>query len=166
LFGGIGIGFAYGVARRFLPGPAWFGGVVVVVLVAGVFGAASDFTNPDSRDFVLLTPKPVIAAMLLALILLTGATLGGLYEWLHRTMPLFARNWASLRWYVPAFALIAFPPAAILALVVVGLSTVIPDGARRFAENRAVVRAAGTVLAAASAIAALTLVNDLATIAS
>jgi hypothetical protein len=86
------IGLAYRLVRRWLPGPAALAGVTVTAMAAAIFGRAIDLTSPSNLDFAILRPRPLIAAMLLALIVLYGATLGATHEWLDRRIPVLTRS--------------------------------------------------------------------------
>lgn len=164
LMGGA-FGVTYALLRRFLPGPAWMAGLIPAVLGAGLFGRGSDLTNPDNKDFTLLDPKPLLALMLLAMIVLAGMTLGATYEWLSTRVPLPSRKGTAMLWYLPIAPLVLMPlnPAALVVGGAVG--AVAPASVRDWFRSRTVARVGGTLIAIASALAALRVGADLLTIA-
>lgn len=161
-FGGV-LGLFYALLRRYLPGPAWFSGSIVAVILAGIAGPG-DFTDPGNSDFAILEPTWLIALMLVALIVLYGTTLGAMYEWFNERVPRLSRGRAAW-WYLPVLLTGLMPfNVAIVGIAGIG-GAVLPASVRDAFRNRTLARWIGTIVAIACAYMAFTLATDLLQIA-
>jgi len=154
IFVGIGFGvlgaLVYGVVGRFLPKRAWLSGVVLGLLVLGVF-ARRDPLSPHNRDFHIVSPVLLAVAMIVALFLIYGTTVTALAARLERAYPQLEAKPRSLVAFVPLLVL-AIPPLtlAIAGAILVGAVSGRFPGAVRAGRSNLVSRAGIAVVAIAT----------------
>lgn len=159
-------GVAYRFVRRWLPSRTWVAGLCFAALPAAALGRVINFTNPLNKDFSILSPTPLIALMIVALIALYGVTLAATHEWLERRMPLLGRSPKSWATYLPLLVTFLNPfmgPAVALGTVMAGLAP------RGFGEDLGRGEASGVVtrvLTAVASAAGLFVLSDLVRIAT
>jgi hypothetical protein len=83
IFGGVVGGMLYVLLRRWLPRPAWLGGLALGFLLLVVF-ARLDPLSPDNRDFAILHPTWFAVVLVAVLFPLFGLTVAALVERLDR----------------------------------------------------------------------------------
>ena len=117
------------VARRWLPARSVAAGVVGAGIGAGAVARGSALLDPESRDFVLLTPDWLAVGLILTLIITFGVTLGVLGDRAAELWPTPGRGW-SLLWAAPLALLSVVPPVAAAMVVVAGVRIRVdaPDG--------------------------------------
>lgn len=120
LFGLLGAAI-YAVLGRFLPRAAWVAGLVLGLLLLGVF-ARTDPLAPDNRDFAILSPVLLAVVIIVLLFLLYGTTLVALASKLERLYPRLDEKRVSAAFGIAPLALLLFPPfpLALLAAVFIG----------------------------------------------
>jgi hypothetical protein len=100
--------FIYLAARRFMPGPAWIGGLIFGLLLLATFGVADPLAS-DNVDFRILRPLPLAVVLVVATALLFGVTFAAIAARLDHSMrPVAERGWEGKLGYLSLIALV-FP---------------------------------------------------------
>ena len=152
LFGLLGA-VIYAVIGQFLPRRSWVAGLLLGLLVLGVF-ARRDPLSPENRDFQILSPVALAVAMIVVLFLLYGTTVVAVAARLERFYPQFDIKRLSVAAYAPLL-LLGFPPftLALLAAVFIGaLNAQFPDLPKPWRSER--VRTAGFAVLVIGAVVA------------
>lgn len=105
------------VLRRWLPDQSMWAGLVGAGIGAGLLARGSSLLEPDSIDFVILSPAWLAVALILALIVTFGMVLGVLTDLLAERWP-EPTNVAQGLWLLPLVTVVVVPPLA-LGLAVV-----------------------------------------------
>jgi hypothetical protein len=124
LFAGLlvpaGASLLYLAFRRFLPGPAWIGGLIFGLLLLATFGV-DDPLSSDNVDFKILAPLPLAVTLVMVTALLFGVTFAALAARLDHRMGLIAdRGWKNKIGYLSFIALV-FPLFLMVAIVYVAV---------------------------------------------
>jgi hypothetical protein len=115
--GGLVAALLYRAVRAWSPLPVWMTGAAVGLLMLGAFGRLSDFLNAENRDFRVLSPTPLAAALAVGLAVGFGIVLALVHERLDRGMPEFSSS-PKLLAYLPLGVLVLIPPAVAVLLIV------------------------------------------------
>jgi hypothetical protein len=158
IFVGIGSGvlgaLIYAIAGRFLPRRAWASGLVLGLLVLGLF-ARRDPLSPDNRDFTILSPVLLAVLLIAALFLLYGVTLAALSARLERIYPPLQAKPLSLVAHLPLL-LFVFPPFTIAPVA----AAAIGEMGKRLPALGAAWRSNSTRLVGRTAIVAATVAGN------
>ncbi|MBA3287469.1 MAG: hypothetical protein H0U21_05510 [Acidimicrobiia bacterium] len=151
-----GASLIYLVVRRFLPDPAWIGGLIFGLLLLATFGV-DDPLSSDNVDFRILTPLPLAVTLVVVTALLFGATFAALAARLDSTMGRIADpGWANKIGYVSLVALVV-PFFLIPAIVYVAIRVIDRGRIGVLLEQRPI-QLAGHALMSVAAIAAALIV--------
>ena len=169
---GIGAGLAglavFATLRRWLPDRSIIAGLVGVAIGAGVLVRPSGLISSESVDFALVDPVVLAVAMGVAMVVLYGATVGVLVDYLAPRWPQPGWSPRGIFSVLPFAALVLSPPLFIAAGIAVLIGSVIPklrpaagpdarpsDHAVTSRLTRAAVAAAGALGAASVLVAAV-----------
>jgi hypothetical protein len=110
-----GASLLYLAFRRFLPGPAWIGGLIFGLLLLATFGV-DDPLSSDNVDFKILAPLPLAVTLVVVTALLFGVTFAALAARLDQRMGLIAEpGWKNKIAYLSLIALV-FPLFLMVAI--------------------------------------------------
>ncbi len=147
-----GASFIYLAARRFLPGPAWIGGIIYGLLLLATFGV-DDPLSSDNVDFKILRPLPLAVALVVVTALLFGVTFAALAARLDSSMGRIAdHGWAGKIGYASLIALV-FPLFLAGVIVYIGVRVLARGRLGDLLEQRPV-QLAGRALVSLAATAA------------
>jgi hypothetical protein len=128
LFMGLPTGALYLLVRRWLPSGRLaglaFGALLLVTLATRV-----DPLRAGNVDFDVVGPGWAAVVVFSALVLVHGMVVAGLAGWAGHHLPLLSRSPRAVAAYLPVLALVAFPPVAVL-VVLVGAAVVLLSQAR------------------------------------
>jgi hypothetical protein len=119
-----GASLLYLAFRRFLPGPAWIGGLIFGLLLLATFGI-DDPLSSDNVDFKILAPLPLAVTLVVVTALLFGVTFAALAARLDHRVGLIADpGWKKKK--IAYFSLIAlvFPLFLMVAIVYVAVRVI------------------------------------------
>lgn len=160
LLAGLITATAYRATRRWLPATAWRAGIVITLVLFGVFGASQDLLAADNKDFRVLSPVWLAIVLIGATALLFGATLAAVHDRLERCLPPLSRQPRALVAYAPLLAYV-MTIVALPALVVVSLvGGVLAPAVRRLSAAPPLVRWGRRAVPVAAAISALVVVSN------
>ena len=118
-----GASLLYLAFRRFLPGPAWIGGLIFGLLLLATFGV-DDPLSSDNVDFKILAPLPLAVTLVVVTALLFGVTFAALAARLdHRVALIGDPGWKNKIAYVSLIALV-FPLFLMVAVVYVAVRVI------------------------------------------
>ena len=127
---GIGAGMAglgiFATLRRWLPDRSLVAGLIGVAIGAGLLVRPSGLIASDNADFTLLDPVALAVALCVAMILLFGATVGVLVDYLAPRWPQPGRSPRGIASLLPFAVLVLSPPLLIAAALGVFFGTVAP----------------------------------------
>ena len=135
-FVGVGVGtgaaFLYVLLRRWLPRRAWISGLLFGLLLLAAFGRFEP-VDPNSRDFVILSPVWLAVVMFTMLLPLFGLALGSLVARLDAAYPELSACPKLLVTYAPLLIFVPFFPL-LIPLVLVGVFAVVAQRIRPLAR--------------------------------
>jgi hypothetical protein len=127
---GIGAGAAglalFATLRRWLPDRSLAAGLVGVAIGAGLLVRPSGLIASDNPDFRILDPVALAVALCVALLVLFGATFGGLVDHLGPRWPRPGWSVKGIASVLPFAVLVPAPPVAIAAVIGVLVGTFAP----------------------------------------
>jgi len=117
---------------RWLPRRAWIGGLLFGLLLLAAFGRFEP-VDPNSRDFVILSPVWLAVVMFTMLLPLFGLALGSLVARLDAAYPELSARPKLLVTYAPLLIFVPFFPL-LIPLVLVGVFAVVAQRIRPLAR--------------------------------
>ena len=153
-----GASLSYLAARRFLPGPAWIGGLIFGLLLLATVGVADPLSS-DNVDFRILDPLALAIALVVVTALLFGVTFAALAGRLDHSMRRVAdEGRAGKLGYLSLIALV-FPVFLAIAAAYIAVRVISRGRVGMLLEQPQIQRAGRVVVLVAAGAAAFIVIR-------